>query len=476
MRRLHPELGTTEDLEPPRSRRGMEPLPDRSSIYRALVRHQLDRSRPQASAGRATTSAGSAPGRWSSGRWTSLSGVHLADGTRPLVVTDIDDHSRFCVCAAVVARATAKPVCDALLGAMEAHGVPEAILSDIQADCALGSTVRPAGGGMLRGERCPLGIAADRSERLTTPCLLGVSRAGATPGKERPVRYSVTGPGRIPVGECPARPPRWRHPSVLTRILSLAVPRVGSAIAFPASSSPDSSRSLVLLADVFVASFALNVVWTNQGSAWGFFSLPTRAWEFAAGGFLGSLAIQRPFNSFIPKATGFFGLALPIVSTELFDSNTTSPGVNALVPVAGTALLILGGTGSGELRASSLSRVLSVRWMQWIGRLSYSWHRWHWPFIVLTVLAAEFRTAFRFQLCRTRLARSGISGISLRRESNPLLEAHHTVRILDVCRRTSYHRRGSWRRQRHLGYLIRRDPYIIQRSVSGSRQVFSSPM
>jgi hypothetical protein len=45
-------------------------------------------------------------------------------------VTGIDDHSRFCVCAKVVMRATAKPVCDALVGAMEVHGVPEAILSD----------------------------------------------------------------------------------------------------------------------------------------------------------------------------------------------------------------------------------------------------------------------------------------------------------------------------------------------------------
>lgn len=91
------------------------------------------------------------------------------------------------------------------------------IQTDIQDVCALGSTVRPAGDGKLSGDRCPLRIAADRSERLTTPCPLGVSRAGATPGMERPVRYSVTGLGRIPVGECPARPPRWRHPSVPTR-------------------------------------------------------------------------------------------------------------------------------------------------------------------------------------------------------------------------------------------------------------------
>lgn len=56
--------------------------------------------------------------------------VRLADGTRPSIVTGIDDHSRFCVCALVVARATAKPTCDALSLAMRRYGIPEAILTD----------------------------------------------------------------------------------------------------------------------------------------------------------------------------------------------------------------------------------------------------------------------------------------------------------------------------------------------------------
>jgi hypothetical protein len=46
------------------------------------------------------------------------------------VVTGIDDHSRFCVIAKVVARATARPVCDALLEALNRHGIPEQILTD----------------------------------------------------------------------------------------------------------------------------------------------------------------------------------------------------------------------------------------------------------------------------------------------------------------------------------------------------------
>jgi hypothetical protein len=45
-------------------------------------------------------------------------------------VTGIDDHSRFCVIAKVVARATARPVCDALLDALNTYGIPEQILTD----------------------------------------------------------------------------------------------------------------------------------------------------------------------------------------------------------------------------------------------------------------------------------------------------------------------------------------------------------
>jgi hypothetical protein len=57
-------------------------------------------------------------------------GVRLADGSELKVVTGIDDHSRFCVSARVVRRATAKPVCAALAEAMRRHGVPDQILTD----------------------------------------------------------------------------------------------------------------------------------------------------------------------------------------------------------------------------------------------------------------------------------------------------------------------------------------------------------
>jgi Integrase core domain len=59
-----------------------------------------------------------------------VGGVRIADGSEAKVVSGLDDHSRYAVSARVVARATARPVCDALTHAMGTHGVPEQILTD----------------------------------------------------------------------------------------------------------------------------------------------------------------------------------------------------------------------------------------------------------------------------------------------------------------------------------------------------------
>ena len=59
-----------------------------------------------------------------------VGGFHLADGTELNAVSGIDDSSRFGVSAALVRRATARPVCEALLAARRRHGIPDQILTD----------------------------------------------------------------------------------------------------------------------------------------------------------------------------------------------------------------------------------------------------------------------------------------------------------------------------------------------------------
>jgi transposase InsO family protein len=110
-------------------REGVEPVPGRSSIHRCLLRHGL--ISPEARKRKKADYL-----RWERARSMELwqmdivGGVRLADGSEAKIVSGVDDHSRFCISAMVVARATARPTCDALALAMRRHGVPSAVLTD----------------------------------------------------------------------------------------------------------------------------------------------------------------------------------------------------------------------------------------------------------------------------------------------------------------------------------------------------------
>jgi transposase len=124
MRRAHPGWGPRTILYW-LEHDGVVPLPGRTSVERCLVRHGLVTPQPR-------RRKRSDYKRWERSRAMELwqmdivGGVKLANGSEAKIVSGIDDHSRFVVCAGVVARAVARPVCDALEAAMAAHGVPVA--------------------------------------------------------------------------------------------------------------------------------------------------------------------------------------------------------------------------------------------------------------------------------------------------------------------------------------------------------------
>ncbi len=59
-----------------------------------------------------------------------VGGFPLADGTSAKALTGIDDHSRMCVCARLMARERTKAVCDGLRAALATYGAPQQILTD----------------------------------------------------------------------------------------------------------------------------------------------------------------------------------------------------------------------------------------------------------------------------------------------------------------------------------------------------------
>jgi transposase InsO family protein len=127
MRRAHPLWGPRTLLA--KLRKDFDEVPSRSGIYRCLVRHNL--IEPKARRRRRSDYK-----RWERSRSMELwqmdvvSRIYLTDGTSLSAVTGTADHSRFCVIAKLVARATARPVCDALLEGFARHGIPEQILTD----------------------------------------------------------------------------------------------------------------------------------------------------------------------------------------------------------------------------------------------------------------------------------------------------------------------------------------------------------
>ncbi len=134
LRRKHPKWGPRRIAHVLERSGAFSPAPSRMTVYRILVRHGLVepgvRRRKR-----------SDYKRWQRDRPMQLwqmdivGGVMLVDPvtgelTEAKVVTGVDDHSRYCVIASVVERATGRAVCAAFARALRTFGVPEEVLTD----------------------------------------------------------------------------------------------------------------------------------------------------------------------------------------------------------------------------------------------------------------------------------------------------------------------------------------------------------
>jgi peptidoglycan/LPS O-acetylase OafA/YrhL len=137
---------------------------------------------------------------------------------------------------------------------------------------------------------------------------------------------------------------------------------------------------VVVAGSVLAVSFVLCVAITQLSSNWAYFSLPTRAWQLAAGGILaiglrGQTRLPRPAAVLM----GWAGLALIAASLVAIEPTTPYPGIAATVPTAGTLALIAGRDAIGSPGWLILPRIP----LRWLGRVSYSLYLWHWPVLVL---------------------------------------------------------------------------------------------
>ncbi|MFZ0692686.1 MAG: acyltransferase family protein, partial [Alphaproteobacteria bacterium] len=148
----------------------------------------------------------------------------------------------------------------------------------------------------------------------------------------------------------------------------------------------------------------------------GVFLMPTRAWQFG----LGALAYLLPQGSLarlrMDGVAGWAGAgAILFASVTLNENEPGFPGALAASPSIGAMLILISGESTPRY---GIGRLLSAVPMQYVGRRSYSWYLWHWPFLVFAgVLMPQ---AGPSQLVLVVLASFGTAAVTHELVENPI--------------------------------------------------------
>ena len=112
-----------------------------------------------------------------------------------------------------------------------------------------------------------------------------------------------------------------------------------------------------------------------------FYSLPSRAFELLIGAGLALVNLRQIKSQIIAETLSLGGMLLICLGMVLIDEKTRLPGIAALIPCSGAALIILSGGGATK---TLVERLLSSSIFVRIGKISYSWYLWHWPPLAFT--------------------------------------------------------------------------------------------
>ena len=148
------------------------------------------------------------------------------------------------------------------------------------------------------------------------------------------------------------------------------------------------SRKLLIGATSFLclASLAYCIRYTETSQIAAYFSTLARAWELGLGALIAMLASDLGrLPERLRAALTWVGMAGIVLAGVLFSSGTQFPGYAALLPVLGSALVIVGGLGGAP--RFGVGAILRYQPFQFVGDTSYAFYLWHWPILVI---AAEY--------------------------------------------------------------------------------------
>ncbi len=139
---------------------------------------------------------------------------------------------------------------------------------------------------------------------------------------------------------------------------------------------PERLRAAVVL--FALASFIISAYGAFYAPVSTFYMLHTRAWELLLGTIISLNILPEIRTPLWRNVATIVGLGLIVAAGVFYTSATPFPGIAALAPCVGSALII----SAGRSGSSVVGRALSLKPVVFIGLISYSLYLWHWPIIV----------------------------------------------------------------------------------------------
>ena len=146
---------------------------------------------------------------------------------------------------------------------------------------------------------------------------------------------------------------------------------------------PNLTLLIIVISVIALVSFVYGILSTNENPEAAFYLLPSRMWELLAGALVYLLSTRLTINSKFATFLEIIGLALIVLTLFIIRPVTPWPGLAAIFPITGTALVLIGGNQN--------SRWAMLKFIQWIGKISYSLYLYHWP-LVVTLIFLDLNT------------------------------------------------------------------------------------
>ncbi|HCN45682.1 MAG TPA: acyltransferase [Pseudomonas sp.] len=194
-------------------------------------------------------------------------------------------------------------------------------------------------------------------------------------------------------------------------------------------------NALALILLLLTVSFVLNITAIKDDASKAFYLPQTRFWELLAGAALAYLNTRysliradagRNSGQLYGNLLSIGGLALLVYTLLSITKQDSFPGWWAVLPVAGTVMLIAAGP-----QALLNRHLLANRAMVWVGLISYPLYLWHWPLLTYARILNNGAPSVEILLAAVGLSLV-LAWLTFRLIEKPLKQVKGRVKIISL--------------------------------------------